>query len=312
MLLRILAGLAVLLLLQLVRPELISRPATTAELQAPAAVKQIFKRSCYPCHSNQAQLSWFDQIVPVYWLVASDVNKARSHLNFSELGAESTANQRAALFQAVNFIEKGLMPLPSYTRVHPNAVVTRDQLTLLQKYLLPTAQALPSESVVQAADREYRTWIAEGDKPVGVQDSPNGIKFIPTYREWKMIDSTSRFDANTLRIILGNDVAIKAIADKSTNPWPDGTKFAKVGWHQQMDAHGVVHAGAFLKVGFMIKDKIKYASTAGWGWAEWEGTRLKPYGNDPGFARECLTCHSPLRKNDFVFTMPIQYGGSTQ
>ena len=299
-------------MLQFVRPELISRPVTTAELQAPAAVKQIFKRSCYPCHSNQTRLSWFDQVVPVYWLVASDVQKARSHLNFSELGAQPTATQRAALFQAVNFIKMDLMPLPSYRRVHANAVVTEDQLSILEHYLLPPAQASPSESVVQAADREYRTWIAGRDQPVMVQDSPNGIKFIPGYKQWKMIDSTSRFDADTLRIILGNDVAIKAIADKSTNPWPDGTKIAKVGWHQLTDANGVVHAGAFLKVGFMIKDKIKYASTAGWGWAEWEGTQLKPYGDNPGFSRECLSCHAPLRQNDYVFTMPIQYFGSTR
>ncbi len=176
------------------------------------------------------------------------------------------------------------MPLASYRRVHPDAVVTQDQLFTLEQYLLPPAQALPSESVVQTADREYRTWIAEGDQSVRVQDSLNGIKFIPGYKQWKMIDSTSRFDADTLRIILGNDVAVKAIAEKRTNPWPDGTKFAKVGWHQQKDAHGAVHAGAFLKVGFMIKDKIKYASTAGWGWAEWEGTRLQPYGDNPGFS----------------------------
>ncbi len=204
------------------------------------------------------------------------------------------------------------MPLASYRRVHPDAVVTQDQLFILEQYLLPPAQALPSDSVVQTANREYRTWIAEGDQSVRVQDSLNGIKFIPGYKQWKMIDSTSRFDADTLRIILGNDVAVKAIAEKRTNPWPDGTKFAKVGWHQQKDAHGAVHAGAFLKVGFMIKDKIKYASTAGWGWAEWEGTRLQPYGDNPGFPKECLTCHAPLRENDYVFTMPIQYAGSTR
>ena len=54
---------------------------------------------------------------------------------------------------------------------------------------------------------------------------------MPQYKDWTVVNSTTRFDANTLRIILGNKVAMKAIADNKTNPWPDGTTFAKVGWH---------------------------------------------------------------------------------
>ena len=99
---------------------------------------------------------------------------------------------------------------------------------------------------------------------------------------------------------------MKAIADNHTNPWPDGTKFAKVGWLQQPDINGVVQAGAFLKVGLMIKDKTRYASTAGWGWAEWAGAEMRPYGDGSNFAQECVTCHAPLRENDYVYTAPIR------
>lgn len=35
------------------------------------------------------------------------------------------------------------------------------------------------------------------------------------------------------------------------------------------------------------------------------GTELKPFGMDANFARECVACHAPLRKNDYVFTAPI-------
>jgi hypothetical protein len=139
-----------------------------------------------------------------------------------------------------------------------------------------------------------------------------------TVTEWNRIPSrlqklemdcsTVRFDSDTLRVILGNDIAIKAIADNNTNPWPDGTTLAKVGWFQQKDEYGVVEAGAFLKVGFMIKDKGgKYASTAGWRWAEWEGTEQRPFGNGPSFAAGCLICRTPQRKSDYTFTLPIQF-----
>ena len=127
---------ALLLLLQFVRPEL-TNPPVTAELRAPLEVRQVLKNSCYACHSNETRLSWFDQIVPAYWLVASDVKKARKHLNFSELAAHPVPFQRAALFEAVNRIQMGEMPLRSYLQLHPNAVVTPDQLAILRNYLLP-------------------------------------------------------------------------------------------------------------------------------------------------------------------------------
>ena len=295
-----------LCLLQVVRPEL-RHPPAPAELQVPAAVSQLLKTSCYPCHSNERRLSWFDEIVPAYWLVAHDVKEARKHLNFSDLGGRSQAEQRAALFQAVNFVEKGVMPLKSYTRLHPGAVVTDAQLSVLQEYLLPKAPPHASSKAIKAADEEYRTWLGNFDKPGSVKPSPNGIAFLPEYKNWKMIDSTVRFDAYTLRAILGNDIAIKAIAENKTNPWPDGATFAKVGWLQQPDEHGVIQAGAFLKVGFMIKGKRKFASTAGWGWAEWEGAEHKPVGDGPGFAAACVTCHNPQRKSDYTFTLPIHF-----
>jgi len=308
MLIKTVAGFAfVFLAIQFVRPKLSSSP-TAAELQAPVAVKQVLKQSCYACHSNERRLSWFDEIVPAYWVVARDIKKARLHLNFSELGTRSAAEQRAALFEAVNFMQQGEMPLKDYSRLHPDALVTQKEIGVLEDYLHPNA-AIRSVQAVKAADEQYYRWTKSVDKAASVWPSPNGIAFLPGYKDWKLIGSTVRFDANTLRVILGNDVAVKAIADHNINPWPDGTAFAKVGWLQEPDEQGLIQAGAFLKVGFMVKDKAKFAATAGWGWAEWVGAELKPYGDGSGFAAECVSCHTPLRKSDYVFTMPIHFNG---
>ncbi len=57
-----------LLMAQFVRPGL-ARPPAMADLKAPRSVKQIFRASYYPCHSNELQLAWFDEIVPAYQLV---------------------------------------------------------------------------------------------------------------------------------------------------------------------------------------------------------------------------------------------------
>jgi len=299
------APLLVFLGLQFVRPQ-VTNPPVTAELDAPPEVKAILKNSCYNCHSNETKLPWFDQVVPAYWLVARDVKEARKHLNFSEIASEPAGAQKAALYEAVNFIALGAMPLPQYTMVHPSSVVTPEQLAVLRNWLNPPKPETAATAADVAATEEQRVIaLQRGDAPVKVQDEPNGVPFSPDYKHWREVSGTDRFDNGTMRVILGNDVAVKAIEDHRINPWPDGTIFAKVTWYTQPDGTGFVRTGAFKQVELMIRDGGKYRSTKGWGWGRWLGTDYKPYGKTSAFAEECVSCHEPLRKNDYVYTIPI-------
>ena len=301
--------------LQFIRPEL-TNPPVTAELQAPPEMKHVLKNSCYNCHSNETKLPWFDKVVPAYWVVTSDVTEARKHLNFSEIGKLPAAQQKASLFEAVNMIQLGAMPLPAYLRVHPGAAVTPEALAVLRNYLTApqpdrgATKAAETTAGGNAADVEYGKWIrestAERTAAMDVKPEFNGVAYNPDYKNWKVISSTDRFDNHTLREILGNDVAVKAIAENHINPWPDGTMFARVAWAQSHpDENGVVKTGAFVQVELMIKDAKKYASTEGWGFGRWRGTDLKPYGKDASFQNECTNCHAPMAKNDYAYTMPI-------
>jgi hypothetical protein len=291
--------------LQFLRPTL-TNPPVTAELQAPPEVRAVLRQSCYSCHSNETKLPWFDQVVPAYWLVNKDVKEARAHLNFSEIGKLPAAQQKGALFEAVNMIQMGAMPLPSYLRVHPGAAVSAENLKVLRDYLMPPtpAGATPAADT-SAADAQYKGWITASGAPLKVQAELNGVEFLPDYKNWRAISSTDRPDNHTMREILGNDVAIKAIAEHHINPWPDGTAFAKVAWAQQPDGKGAVQTGAFIQVELMIRDSRKYASTKGWGWGRWRGMDLKPYGKNADFTNECIGCHEPVRQNDYVYTMPL-------
>ncbi|WP_158793280.1 heme-binding domain-containing protein [Granulicella sp. L60] len=301
--------------IQFLRPEL-TNPPVTAELQAPPEVMQVLKGSCYSCHSNETKLPWFDEVVPAYWIVTSDVMEARRHMNFSEMGRLPVAQQRGFLFEAVNMIQLGAMPLPAYTKVHPNAVVKPEQLAVLRNYLsgppapdaARTAQAAMKATADAAADNaEYGKWIQSSGPATNVQPEFNGVGFLPDYKNWKAISSTDRFDNHTMREILANDVAVKAIAENHINPWPDGSAFAKVTWVQPApDEKGVVKAGRFVQTELMIKDSQKYSATEGWGWGRWRGMDLKPYGKDAAFQNECTSCHEPVAKNDYVYTMPLR------
>jgi len=284
-------------MLQLVRPGIPAK-AATAELQAPPAIRHILDKSCYSCHSDQRRLSWFDQIVPAYWLVRHDILTAREHLNFSTVGSKPAAAQRASLFEGVSMIQLGSMPLQNFLKLHPDAKVTPEELARLKAYLAPWTQA-PNQPASPAA---------VGSVPVSLATVPpefDGFPFDPAFKTWKPISTTDRGDNNTFRFVLGNDVAVKAAQSGNISPWPNGTRFAKIAWQQELGADGLVHPGKFIQVELMLKDAVRYKNTEGWGWGRWRGLDLKPYGEDVHFVDECTGCHQPMRGDDYVYTLPM-------
>lgn len=136
--------------------------------------------------------------------------------------------------------------------------------------------------------------------------APNGIALPEGFQSWRLISSSHRTDNKTLRVILGNDTAIKAARAGKIHPWPEGTILAKLVWrdgtHAQWEAATIPEA--FVHAEFMIKASKKYAATGGWGYARWLGTKLVPYGKDATFAQECIACHMPVQKDDYVYTRP--------
>jgi hypothetical protein len=291
------AGVSVFAVLQVVRPSIPVQP-TIAEVQAPPEVRRILDANCYSCHSDQRRLSWFDQLVPGYWLVRHDILTARQHLNFSTLGSKPAAAQKATLYEAVNMIQLGAMPLPSFLLLHPEAKVSAADLATLKGYLAPWSAApnppgpAPSE-------------IAAPASLATVQPEFDGFPFDPAFETWRPISFTDRGDNNTFRFILGNEIAVKAADSGNISPWPDGSRFAKIAWAQQSGPDGLVQPGKFVQVELMLKDAQRYKDTEGWGWGRWRGVDLKPYGTDRSFVNECTGCHLPMRGDDYVYTLPV-------
>jgi hypothetical protein len=295
--------------LQFVRPE-IGNPLVTADLAAPEPVKAVLRKSCYNCHSNETRLSWFDQPAPAYWLVASDVRRARKALNFSEIGKLPAAAQKGKLYEAVNMVRLGAMPLPQYLAAHPEARVSAEDRAVLEQYLAPFAEGSTAAAVPAASANNVQApaLVVGGVTLRQILPELNGLPFEAGYQSWKPISTTDRGDNGTLRAILGNEIAVKAIAEKKVSPWPDGTAFAKVAWQADRDGDAV-KAGKFIQVEFMVKDAARYKETAGWGWGRWRGPDLKPYGKDAHFTEECVGCHLPVKGNDYVYTLPVERGG---
>jgi Cytochrome P460 len=143
---------------------------------------------------------------------------------------------------------------------------------------------------------------------VNVAPTANGINFPKDYKNWQLIGSSHRTDKNSLRVILGNPIAVQAAREGKTNPWPEGAILAKLAWkdsiHPQFTAATV--PGELTHVEFMIKNSTKYATTNGWGFARWLGMAQLPYGKDANFSEECAACHLQAKDTDYVFTQPAQ------
>ena len=299
--------LAGFVLIQFIRPSL-DNPPVTGDLQAPVEVKSILRRACYDCHSNETKLAWFDKPAPAYWLVATHVKEGRELLNFSHWDSLTIDQRKGKLFESLNQMVFKEMPFSLYTTFHGNARVSGDDIRILRKYLASLAPPkLADSAATQAANDQYMKWTKDNSGPSEVKPELNGLAFMPDYKEWSPISSTERWDNGTMRVIMGNPVAVAAIKEGHTNPWPDGTAFAKVAWKQLLRPSGVIEPGEFIQVELMVKDRNKYAATDGWGWGRWKGDQLKPYGKDASFVTECMHCHQPMHDRDFVFTMPVNW-----
>ena len=296
--------------LQFIRPS-IENPPVMGDIAAPAHVKEILQRACYDCHSNETHLAWFDRISPAIWLVAEHVKDGRAAMNFSYWEKLPMDMQKALLFESLNQATFKTMPPSEYAALHPSANLTERDIAVLKDYLATlTEKSVPNAMKTSAADTQYASWTqaaATSPAPPTVKLSANGIAFIPEYKNWETISSTDRPDTGHMKVITGNDIAIKAVREHKTNPWPDGAILAKILYIGAPDETGVVRAGEFKQVGFMIKDSKKYASTQGWGYARWMGTQLEPGDKDPSFTSECVNCHAPMHDNDFVFTNPVDF-----
>jgi hypothetical protein len=136
-----------------------------------------------------------------------------------------------------------------------------------------------------------------------------GIKIFAGYRDWKLISVAHEAgNLNDIRAILGNDIAIKS-ARAGRPSFPDGSVIARLSWNyvpseQNNKVFGreqsfVAGSPPDWYLQFMVKDSKKYASTGGWGYAQFDKDG-KPA--DEAKHATCFPCHVPVKDRDYIFT----------
>jgi hypothetical protein len=141
----------------------------------------------------------------------------------------------------------------------------------------------------------------------------NGLTFaaIKGYPAWPVVATHYRTDKNEIRVIHGNDLAVKSYRAGAGRqaPFADGAMLVKLGYSLKKDANfeASLEPDSLQRIEYMLKDSKRFASTGGWGYARFvydaATTTFKAYGGDDAqFAQECHVCHTKVQAQDYVFT----------
>ncbi len=107
----------------------------TKTFNVPNDVENVLKTSCYDCHSNNTNYPWYHTIQPVDWFMEGHITDGKKELNFNEFGDYSKRRQKTKLKSIISQIEADEMPLPSYTYIHWDAKLSKQQKKLLKDWI---------------------------------------------------------------------------------------------------------------------------------------------------------------------------------
>ena len=144
---------------------------------------------------------------------------------------------------------------------------------------------------------------AQEAAPIFVKDIPTG------YRDWKVVSVAHEAgDLNDIRVILGNDIAIKAYREGKV-PFPEGAIVGRIAWsfvpsEENNKSFGreqsfVAGSPTDTYLQFLVKDSKKYAATGGWGYSSFDKNG-KPTAEEA--MKKCFPCHQAVKDRDFIFT----------
>jgi Cytochrome P460 len=139
--------------------------------------------------------------------------------------------------------------------------------------------------------------------------SPSGIAFsdFRGYEDWSVV-SSARTD-EVLKVIVANPAMInayKAGIPGNGQPFPDGSKIAKLQWKpkKSTEAPFVVDVPDVFKQAFVMeKDSKRFPKSGGWGYAvfNYEAASDK-FTADPNSPSDCgYACHTPVKAKDYIF-----------
>lgn len=103
-------------------------------VHTPDSIVHLLKTSCYDCHSNHTEYPWYVNINPVGLWLRSHINDGKRAINFSDLSTFSKKKLDHRMKDIAEEVEKGDMPLGSYTFIHRYAKLDSAQIKLIKEW----------------------------------------------------------------------------------------------------------------------------------------------------------------------------------
>jgi hypothetical protein len=120
--------LIIFVVIQFFRPAKNLSGVTTNDISnkypVPAEINTILVKACNDCHSNKTRYPWYAEVQPVSWWLANHVTNGKAHFNFNEFSSYRAAKQYKKMEECIDEVKDGGMPLPSYTWIHKDAILT--------------------------------------------------------------------------------------------------------------------------------------------------------------------------------------------
>lgn len=151
MLKKIALGLVILFIaIQFIRPDknISTEPSASniaTHYNTPDDVKAILERSCYDCHSNNTRYPWYASIQPVAWWLDHHIEEGKGEVNFDEFMTLKPKKAHHKMDEVNEMVTEGEMPLKSYTWIHRDAKLSRDEKTVISNWALAVMKSIEQE-----------------------------------------------------------------------------------------------------------------------------------------------------------------------
>ncbi len=122
----------------------------------PNDVQLILQSSCYDCHSNNTKYPWYSYIQPVAWWLNDHVLEGKKEVNFSEFASYRIARKYKKFEEIIEQVEENEMPLPSYTRIHRNAILNKEQKLSLTNWATAIRDSMKVQYPVDSLKRPQK------------------------------------------------------------------------------------------------------------------------------------------------------------
>jgi len=120
----------------------------------PSDVKTILAKACNDCHSNTTNYPWYINIQPVHWFMNNHIINGKKNLNFDEYTSRSLRFQYNKMGDVIDEVKDGAMPLNSYTWIHKDAILSKEEKTKITSWAQSVMDTLKAKYPIDSLIRK--------------------------------------------------------------------------------------------------------------------------------------------------------------